>query len=185
VTTLLQTDLDRFNAFYEAHHDHLKSFISRLIFNPEDAANVCQDIWLKVYLGIPYAHTPSVPWLFQIAKRTAIDEMRKIGRRGWQSTSLDFDLGDGRTMGETIEDQAGGFIEQVIIRLEIARILDVLNPFHAEALRMKVAGYRDDEISEHIGRHGKSAVLRGRRDFRARWEKEEEKGEQSCHCGKH
>lgn len=163
-----QTDTDRFNAFYQAHHAHLSAYVHTLIFCPEDAVQVCQDTWLKVWKGLPYAHPPSFMWLCQIAKYTAIDEIRKVERRG-PVTSLDFEVSPGVTIGEILEDNATDFTEQVALREMIRAILARMNPYHVQALVMKVRGYRDEEIATVSGRHAKSGVLRGRRAFREKW----------------
>jgi len=66
------------------------TYVFRLVDDRRLAEELSQDVFLKVYRGLPGFSERSAftTWLFQIAKNTAIDELRAIERRP-QAVSID------------------------------------------------------------------------------------------------
>lgn len=73
-------------------------FLRRLIDNEHDAANVLQDVWLHVFRGLRSLRDDSrlAPWLYMIARRTAMNHHRSKYARREKITSdvADMDTGD-------------------------------------------------------------------------------------------
>ncbi|CAN5804691.1 hypothetical protein BH24CHL6_BH24CHL6_11570 [soil metagenome] len=69
---------------YAAHHGEIYSYLSRMVRDEELAADLTQETFIKAYRAYDSLLDPSRArgWLYQIAGRTALDEMlrRKIVR---------------------------------------------------------------------------------------------------------
>lgn len=72
---------DSFTKLYERNQEHLHAFLaSEFNLEPQDADDLCQDIWLKVVVGQAVFRKDFRSWLFCLAKRRAIDFLRKSTR---------------------------------------------------------------------------------------------------------
>lgn len=111
-------------------------------------------------------------WLKQIARRKALDELRRQGRRG---------RFEERVRAEPEADPPGADPQRVLLRREaealeaqrVGEIMAQLNPRYAEVLRLRLQEQRPrEECAEHLGvRVGTLDVVlyRAVRAFRAAW----------------
>jgi RNA polymerase sigma factor (sigma-70 family) len=64
---------------YAAHHAEIYNYLARMVRDDELAADLTQETFVKAYRAFDSLVDPSRarPWLYQIAGRTALDELRR------------------------------------------------------------------------------------------------------------
>ena len=64
---------------YAAHHAEIYAYLARMLRNDELAADLTQDTFVKAYRAFDTLedHNRARAWLYQIAGRTALDELRR------------------------------------------------------------------------------------------------------------
>lgn len=148
----------------------------RLCGNPEDASDLAQESFLKVYRGLPQwrGQASFSTWLFRIVNNTFLDEMRKRQRRPQSAFSLDAAVTteEGEIQGE-LPSREPGPADQLLEReaeLAIERALQSLKPDYRIVLILcDVQGYSYAEIADITGlKLGtvKSRLSRARQAFR-------------------
>ena len=70
---------DAFSALITRWHEPIWRYLRRLTNSDDAAADLAQDTWLKVMRGIASLREPASlrPWLFGIARRVAMDRLRR------------------------------------------------------------------------------------------------------------
>ncbi len=68
-----------FDALVDRWHEPLWRYVRRLSDGEEAAADVVQDVWLRVLRGMPQLRDPARlrAWLFGIARRAVLDRVRR------------------------------------------------------------------------------------------------------------
>lgn len=121
----------------------------------EDAEDITQDTFLKVwkYIGRYGKGRAFKPWLYTIARNTALDLIKK--KKAIVFTELDDDLSEMR-FADTIEDTAPlqyEIFENALLAGRLAETMAVLHPEHRAILVMH---YREkmtfDEIALVVGK---------------------------------
>lgn len=76
-------DLAAWDELVARWSDRLMYYLRRLIDNEHDAANALQDVWMQTFRGIGSLRDGSrlAPWLYMIARRTAMNHFRSKYRR--------------------------------------------------------------------------------------------------------
>ncbi len=94
-----------------AYQDRLYSVCLRMVSHPDDAAEVCQDVLLKIVQGIPKFRGDSglSTWMTRIAMNQSISHLRK--RRLRKTISLDGPGGDRQQVDP--DDQAAALRRQL------------------------------------------------------------------------
>jgi RNA polymerase sigma-70 factor (ECF subfamily) len=74
-----QGDRDAFRRIYEAYHKRIYALAYRYTHDPEEALDLTQEIFLRVYTGIANfrGECSLETWLYRIAVNTAISAIRK------------------------------------------------------------------------------------------------------------
>jgi len=69
---------EAFEELVELFHFPLWKYLRRLAKDDDSARDILQEAWLKIVRGIPTLRDPSLlaPWIFRIARFTAMDRMR-------------------------------------------------------------------------------------------------------------
>jgi len=64
---------------YASHHSEIYAYLARMLRNDELAADLTQDTFVKAYRAFDTLedHNRARAWLYQIAGRTALDELRR------------------------------------------------------------------------------------------------------------
>ncbi|OGS20562.1 MAG: hypothetical protein A2252_09900 [Elusimicrobia bacterium RIFOXYA2_FULL_39_19] len=72
-------DLSAFDLLLDSYEKPIINFIYRYIGSREDAEDLAQEVFLKVYRAVPYYEPRSKfsTWLFRIAHNVSIDYLRK------------------------------------------------------------------------------------------------------------
>ena len=61
------------------HSTSLFHYISRFAGNDDAASDICQQVFVQLYLSLPHLHMdrPLTAWLFQVARNCCIDAARR------------------------------------------------------------------------------------------------------------
>jgi RNA polymerase sigma factor (sigma-70 family) len=78
---------DAFDALISRWHEPVWRYLRRLADSDDVAADLAQDTWVKVMRGIVGLREPARlrPWLFGIARRVAMDRLRRKYARPFES----------------------------------------------------------------------------------------------------
>jgi RNA polymerase sigma-70 factor (ECF subfamily) len=154
------------------YHASVYSVISGILRNPNDAADVTQEVFLKAFRGIRGFRQGSSlkTWLYRIAVRESLNYKRWFWRHLRFQSPID---GDGEERCIEIEDKANSPFDELASR-EIQHVVqqalgDVPAPFRAAVILRDLEGLSYEEVAEvleiSVGTV-KSRILRGRRMLR-------------------
>ncbi|MEK7641764.1 MAG: RNA polymerase sigma factor [Patescibacteria group bacterium] len=123
--------------------------------NPEDAEDISQDAFYKAWKHIK-RHAkgkPFKPWIFAIARNTALDFLKK--RKVHAFSTLDGDETD-ISFAETLEDTEPlqpELFEREELSAQLTELMEILHPDHRSVL---ILHYREsltfEEISDVLGK---------------------------------
>ena len=145
-------------AFKELMERHVRSvfnFARQYGKTDDEVDDIVQDTFFKAWRHIKRfkAGRPWKPWLFTIARNTALDHVKK--RRAWAFSELD-DADNDLAFADTLEDAEPlppAIFEQAELTGELTAVMGSLHPEHRAVLLMH---YREDmtfdEIAEVTGR---------------------------------
>ena len=118
----LLTDADRrsdgFALLVEAFAEPLYWHLRRMLVVHEDAEDVLQEMWIKVYAAIEGYRGDADglrSWCYRIATNTALDRLRQRCR--WKFVTID---GLGRELSEELMQQVGESAESIEVRFQRA-----------------------------------------------------------------
>jgi RNA polymerase sigma-70 factor (ECF subfamily) len=153
------------------------NLVSRLTDDRADAADVVQEVFLKVFRNVGSFRGDSSlkTWIYRIAVNEARNHRRWFGRHRKQEVGLETGLGQARGCVEWLTDPGRSPLEQTLdheIQAVIEAALGELNPnFRAVLVLREIEGLSYEEIAEileiSLGTV-KSRILRGREALRGR-----------------
>jgi RNA polymerase sigma factor (sigma-70 family) len=132
-------------ASWEAHGAGLERYVRSLVRDPEEAADVCQEAFVRLLVAGREGRLPDSPaaWLRRVAHNLVVS-----GHRHRQ-------IGD-RLMSRLVEDESGSSLEDHAIRREentaLVAALGSLATDDRTAIVLAAQGYRGTEIAERLGR---------------------------------
>lgn len=148
------------------------NFILHILGNPADAADVLQEVFVKIFRGVGQFHGESTlkTWIYRIAVHEALNQ-----RRGWlrrhrhEPISLDENSDRGEAaMPEKSTGAANPYqlMEQAERQQAVTRALESLaDPYRTVVILREIQGFTYDEIGQVLGvAEGtvKSRLMRGR-----------------------
>jgi RNA polymerase sigma-70 factor (ECF subfamily) len=159
------------------YHQPIYSVIARSLQDPSDAADITQEVFLKVFRGIGSFHGDASlkTWLYRIALHEASNRRRWWSRHKKQELTIDTpfaeseDGGDAICLGDTLTDGGRSPFElasehETRTRVEAA-LQKLPENYRTVVVLREIEGFAYDEIAEilniHIGTV-KSRLLRGR-----------------------
>ncbi len=79
VASVLRGEQERFGDLVERYQGRLVNYLLRLLGDAEDAHDLAQEVFLKIYLALDRfdAQYRFSTWLFRVAQNAAIDQIRK------------------------------------------------------------------------------------------------------------
>lgn len=177
----LQAGSEQAFAWLIAHyHQPLYSLLARTVRNRDDAADLTQEVFVKIFRGIRSFHGESSlrTWIYRIALREASNQRRWWMRHQQQEFPMEQELTtEGRTPvclkemlidpGESPYDQA--LHEETRARVERALCL-VPEPFRTTVILRDIEGFIYEEIALMQGVNlgtVKSRIVRGRASLKA------------------
>jgi RNA polymerase sigma-70 factor (ECF subfamily) len=146
------------------YHQPIYSLVARTIPDPADAADLTQDVFIKIYRGIGNFNGDSSlrTWIYRIALREASNQRRWWGRH---KLCLKDTLIDAH---ESPFDRAAQ--EEVRARVE-EELRHIPEPFHAVVVLRDIEGFSYEEVAEILGVNlgtVKSRLMRGRAHLKER-----------------
>ena len=163
---------EAFTYLLRVYQNPVFNLVSRILENPAEAADVLQDVFIKVFKGIRQFHGDSSlkTWIYRIAVHEASNHRRGWRRRHWhEPMSLDdtgadaaLSVAEARASGETpyrILEQAE---RQELLRQALASLA---LPYRTVLVLREIEGLAYDEIARVTGMAEgtvKSRLMRGR-----------------------
>ncbi len=152
-------DLTAFEELFRRHERPVFRFVSRYVSDREAAAELTQDIFLKVVRssGSFRGGSKFTTWLYRIARNACIDRLRRMSFRKTLSLDKTSHHGDeeGRTLLDVLSDPNGDVERQVVhgrVREEIARAVSELPDEQREVFLLReVSGLSFREIADVVG----------------------------------
>lgn len=158
------TGHDWINQWFTDYHVLIVRYIERIIGNPEHAADILQETFLRAFKVLNPAQLPSNPqaWLCRIASNLAIDHLRRQQRWSWFVSQW---------------KPAQQAMEQEVVNAQVIRRCMVsLKAADAEVLLLThYIGYSTAEVAALTGEDTgtvRKRLCRARERFRILYEKE-------------
>ncbi len=172
---------DAFRQLIAQYSSPLYSLLLRSLADPADAADVTQDVFIKVFRSIGGFHGDSSlrTWIYRIAMHEASNSRRWWVRHKKAEITIDGDASDededlGISLRDTLADKRESPFErarQSQLRATVEGALrEVPESFRTVVILREIEGMSYDEIAEILGIHlgtVKSRLLRGRAALRA------------------
>ena len=163
-------DLDAFEALVRAHEKTVYNLALRMTGQPEDAEDMAQEAFLKVWRALPdfrWECKFSV-WLYRIVSNVCLDRLRRQSKR--QTVSLSVEDPDGEESEREIPDEQLSperLLERKLTREAVQRGLDTLPDEQRQILLLReLRGLSYEEIGEALALEPgtvKSRLFRARR----------------------
>jgi RNA polymerase sigma-70 factor (ECF subfamily) len=172
---------EAFASLIAQYHAPLYSLIARTIPDPCEAADITQDVFIKVYRGIANFHGDSSlrTWIYRIALHEASNQRRWWCRHKRKEITIEQELspqnGEGFQLKDTLIDQHESPFDLAAhaeLRDQVeAAVREVPEPFQTVVVLRDIEGFGYEEIAEILGIHlgtVKSRLMRGRAHLKAR-----------------
>jgi len=176
-------DVDSFERLIESHKQRVYNIALRMVKNRDDAFDVSQEVFIRVYKSIGKFGGKSSfsTWIYRITVNCCLDHIKKEGRYKYISDAGEDGPGAGVIENLRAEETPESVMEKSIKRDEIKKALDLLeSDFRAAVVLRDIQGFSYDEISRitnaNIGTV-KSRISRGRRRLREIYQELERRGD--------
>ncbi|ADW70205.1 RNA polymerase sigma factor [Granulicella tundricola] len=179
VAALKSGSEEAFGVLIAQYGQPLYSLIARSLKDPADAADITQEVFIKVFRSIRTFNGEASlrTWLYRIALHEASNQRRWWSRHKKQELTIDApltsgsqeDLDEGLCLSATLADQAGSPYEQAVNTQLRARVEESLRKlpeaFRTVVVLREMEGFSYDEIAEILEVPAgtvKSRLTRGR-----------------------
>lgn len=161
-------------------HQPVYSLLARTVPDPADAADLTQEVFIKVFRGLPNFHGDSSlrTWIYRIALHEASNRRRWWGRHRGKEIAIEDEIWERGTgshfcVGDTLADQHPSPFDcavsaEVKARVEAA-LREVPEPFRTALVLRDIEGLSYEECAEVLGTQlgtVKSRLMRGRAALR-------------------
>ena len=176
----LQAGSEEAFAWLITHYHHsIYSLLARTVHDPADAADLTQEVFIKVFRGMRGFHGQSSlrTWIYRIALREASNQRRWWMRHKQQEISIDLEMREGRFGGRLIDvlaDPAQSPFDLAVDRENRARVEQALRqvpePFRTTLVLRDIEGFVYEEVAAIEGVNlgtVKSRLVRGRAFLKA------------------
>jgi RNA polymerase sigma-70 factor (ECF subfamily) len=180
VSALKAGSEEAFAVFIAQYSQPVYSLIARSLRDPADAADVTQDVFLKVFRSIRSFHGDASlrTWLYRIALREASNQRRWWTRHKRQELTIDEPIesedGEGVTLAATLMDGGLSPLDRAQQGEIKARVEDALRKlpeaFRSVVILREIEGFAYEEIAEILEVPAgtvKSRLKRGRAALKA------------------
>ena len=158
------------------YHQPIYSLLARTVMNRDDAADLTQEVFIKVFRGLKSFHGESSlrTWIYRIALHEASNQRRWWIRHKQQEVAIDEDMGEMES-GQSIRlrdllmdhsDSPYDLAEQAERRVRVeAALAQVPEPYRTTLILRDIEGFVYEEVAEMQGVNlgtVKSRLVRGR-----------------------
>lgn len=162
VRRTLAGDRSAFQELFEAYHKRIQILAYEILKSREDAEDVVQEAFVKVYLALPKYRGQAAfyTWLFRIVYNMCIDYKRRLARRGGEQLELMEDSLNSSEVSSSYEGVVGSAqLPDPLTRMEhqqelarVQRALGRLSDEHRAAITLReIDGLSYDEIADVVG----------------------------------
>ncbi|WP_446741916.1 RNA polymerase sigma factor [Silvibacterium acidisoli] len=174
---------EAFSWLIATYHQPIYSLIARTLPVSTDAADITQEVFVKVYRGISGFHGDASlrTWIYRIALHEAANQRRWWSRHRRQEITIETETGDPSCEGACIcikdtlvdeQDSPFDLAAQSEIRSRVeAELRQVPEPFRTVVVLRDIEGFAYEEIAEILDTNLgtiKSRLMRGRAHLKAR-----------------
>ncbi|MFQ5822683.1 MAG: RNA polymerase sigma factor [bacterium] len=126
LTACQKGDQDAFKKLFEQYHKRVLHLAFRLCSNIQDAQDITQDVFLKVYKEISNFQAGSnfFTWLYRITVNLYLDKSRKRKRREKYQAKAYFDSSKD-VLSKTVLEQRSNALNQQILQEELQHLLQL------------------------------------------------------------
>jgi RNA polymerase sigma-70 factor (ECF subfamily) len=172
---------DAFAWLIATYHQPVYSLIARTLPTDADAADVTQEVFVKIYRGISGFHGEASlrTWIYSIALHEASNQRRWWSRHRRQEVTIEAETGDSSEghplcIKDTLVDEHESPFEtaahsEIRERIEAA-LREIPQPFRAVVVLRDLEGFAYEEIAEILDVNlgtVKSRLMRGRTHLKA------------------
>jgi RNA polymerase sigma-70 factor (ECF subfamily) len=157
-------------------HQPIYSLLARTVYDRDDAADLTQEVFVKVFRGVHSFHGESTlrTWIYRIALREASNQRRWWMRHKQQEVAIDQEMTEGENgtpvrLKERLVDPSESPYDAVVHAENRARVEAALNqvpePFRTTLILRGIEGFVYEEVAEIQGVSlgtVKSRLVRGR-----------------------
>ena len=162
VRRTLEGDRSAFQELFEAYHKRIQILAYEILKSREDAEDVVQEAFVKVYLALPKYRGQAAfyTWLFRIVYNMCIDYKRRLARRGGEQLELMEDSLNSSEVSSSYEGVVGSAqLPDPLTRMEhqqelarVQRALGRLSDEHRAVITLReIDGLSYDEIADVVG----------------------------------
>ena len=158
------------------YHQPIYSLLARMVHDRADAADLTQDVFVKVFRGVGSFHGESSlrTWIYRIALREASNQRRWWMRHKQQEVPIEEEIAEGRSgiplrMKDILVDPSESPFEAALHAENRARVEWALSrvpePFRTTLILRDIEGFVYEEVAEMQGVNlgtVKSRLVRGR-----------------------
>lgn len=174
IQQVLQGDVNAFEALVKEYEKNVYNLALRMTGDPEDAADMSQDAFIKAYnsLGSFRGDSKFSVWLYRIVSNLCLDFLRGRKRRPTVSLSAESDEGEDIEFDIADESQSPEtLLEQKLTREAVRRGLDRLPPEQRQILLLReIQGLSYEVIAQVLELEAgtvKSRIFRARKRLSA------------------
>ncbi len=146
-------DIRSFELLIESYQKKIFNIAFRMLGNQEDALDVTQEVFIKIYKSISSFKEESSlsTWIYRIATNVCLDELRK--RKKTKMVSMDSPIQlNGGEINVQMQDQGlhpDELIEQKELKTQIKKAINCLKDEHKIVIILRdINGYSYEEISK-------------------------------------
>ena len=172
VTGLQAGSESAFDYLVTYYHASVYNLVYGILSDSADAADVTQEIFLRVFRGIGGFRRGSSlkTWLYRVSVRQALNHRRWCWRHHRNQISIDVEKEEGRSPALELRDAEATPFEQLAaqeVRATVRRALaQIPTPFRSAIILRDLEGLSYEEVAEVLEVSAgtvKSRILRGRR----------------------
>jgi RNA polymerase sigma-70 factor (ECF subfamily) len=172
---------EAFSWLITRYHQPIYSLLARTVHDPADAADLTQEVFVKIFRGVGGFHGESSlrTWIYRIALHEASNQRRWWMRHKQREVPIELEMTDGNSgaavrLKDTLIDSAESPFEMAVHAENQARVEAALRlvpePFRTTLILRDIEGFVYEEVAEIQGVNMgtvKSRLARGRACLKA------------------
>lgn len=170
IQTVLNGDVNAFELLVRDYEKNVYNLALRTVKNPDDAADMTQEAFIKAYNSLPSFRGDSKfsVWLYRIVSNVCLDFLRSRNRHPTVSISVENDDGEETELDIADESQSPEeLLERKLTREAVRQGLDALPEDYRQILLLReIQGLSYEEIAEVLSLEigtVKSRIFRARK----------------------